>query len=316
MPGLVALVAAQQGRAQDVEVADGVQRLVPHELAFHPQAAGVQDLVAVDDDRILEAPAARQSGLTQGLDLMREAEGAGRHDLGAEGLLIDDEIDDLMADDRVVEIDLEPHLVTVARQQGRVLVAVGDVDGLQNLDVADRRLLTAEAGAVQQLDERQGRTVEDRQLGPVDLDHDVGDAERAEGRHQMLDRRQAHPRRILDHGVQPGIDDGVARDDDAVVAVRDVGTDEDDAGSGRGRADGQAHALARVHAHAGADRRGDQGPFTMIVACGQGVLLDRRPAPVCSAISEDRCLAVRSETINQSRVSECYGWWRRQSAVA
>ena len=85
----------------------------------------------------------------------------------------------------------------------------------------------------------------------------------------MLDGRQAHAGGVLDHGVQAGVDDGLARDRDAVVAVGDVGAHEDDARAGRGRTDGQTHALARVHAHARADGGGDDRPFVMIVAWRQ-----------------------------------------------
>ncbi|MNT14141.1 hypothetical protein D3C72_1491340 [compost metagenome] len=244
-----------------------------HELAFHAQAAGVQDLVAVDDHGVFQRTAAGQTGLTQGLDLMGEAEGAGGHDVRAEGRLVHDEVHHLIADDRRREVDLEAHFVAVAGQKDGGLVALLHPNRLQDLDVANRGFLTAETGAIQQLHELQGRTVQDRQLGAVDLDHGVGHAQRAQGGHQVLDGRQAHARRVLDHGVQAGVDDGLARDGDAVVAVGDVGAHEGDARAGRGRTHDQLDALAGVNADAGADGRGDDGLFVMVVTDRQGETL-------------------------------------------
>ena len=266
MARLDALIAAQQGRAEHIQVADGVQRLVLDELALHPQPAGVQDLVAVDDHGVLQRTATGQAGATQGLYLMGEAEGAGGHDLVAEGLLVDDEVHHLIADHGRVEVDLEPHLIAVAGQQGGGLVAFLHPDGLKDLDIADRGFLTAEAGAVQQLDELQRRPVEDRQLRAIHLDHGVGHAQGREGRHQMFDGRQANAGGVLDHGVQAGVHDGLARDRDTVVAVLDVGAHEDDARAGRSRTHGQTHPVARVHAHARDDRRGDGRLLAMVVS--------------------------------------------------
>ena len=153
-----------------------------------------------------------------------------------------------------------------------MLVAVRDVDRLQDLDVADRGLLATEARAVQQLDERQGRTVQDRQFGPVDLDDHVGDAQGAEGGHQVFYGRQLNPGRVLDHGVQPRIDHGLAGHDDAIVTIRDIRADEDDARSGGRRTNGQANPLSGVHTHARTDGGGDQRPFAMIGAWRQGLI--------------------------------------------
>jgi len=85
-----------------------------------------------------------------------------------------------------------------------------DHDRLQHLDVALRAFLTAEAGAVQQLHERQGRPVEDRQFRTVDLDHGVGHAQRGEGGHQVLDGRQRRAGGVADHGVQARVDHRLA----------------------------------------------------------------------------------------------------------
>ena len=97
----------------------------------------------------------------------------------------------------------------------------------------------------------------------------------------MLDGRQAHARRILDHGVQAGVNDGLARHRNAVVAVGDVGAHEDDARAGRGRTHDQLDALAGVNADAGADGRSDDGLFVMVVADRQWKLsVLRGSAPI------------------------------------
>ena len=195
---------------------------------------------------------------------MGKAKGASGHDVTAEGSFVDDEIHHLIADHRRVEVDLEAHLIAIAGQQACVLVALRHLDRLQDFDIAQRRGLIAKAGPVQELHERQGRPVQDRQFRAIHLDHGIGDAQRAEGRHQVLDGRQAHACAILDHGVQPGLDHGLARDRNAVVAIGDIGAHEDNPGTRGCRTHGQTNALARVHADAGDDRRGAQGLFQMI----------------------------------------------------
>ena len=82
----------------------------------------------------------------------------------------------------------------------------------------------------------------------------------------MLARGKANARAVHDHGVQAGVNDGLARHRNAVVAVGDVGAHEDDARARRRRPNRQPHPAASVHPDPGDDGRGDDGAFVMVAS--------------------------------------------------
>src|SRR5207249_1709554 len=65
---------AQHGTARKVEIANGIEDLVSHELILETQAFRVEDAALVDDNRVLKRSAARQTHRPQRFDLMQEAE--------------------------------------------------------------------------------------------------------------------------------------------------------------------------------------------------------------------------------------------------
>ena len=71
---LVRSVLADQRVSEQVQVADRVEHLVLGEFVVVAQALGVQDPRLVEDDRILEIAAERQTGGTHRLDVLHEAE--------------------------------------------------------------------------------------------------------------------------------------------------------------------------------------------------------------------------------------------------
>ena len=154
----------------------------------------------------------------------------------------------LAAHDRVREVDL------VGDRQvgpvGHVLhppVLADDLHGRGQRERAREGVLPLEAGGVKEAHEGEGRAVEDRDLGALDLDEAVVQADAGGGRQGVLhgaDRdlalleggRQVEAR----GGVQPGRD----------RAVRMLPPKEDEAIVGGRRMEMRAHRVPRMEAHA------------------------------------------------------------------
>ena len=64
-----------------------------------------------------------------------------------------------------------------------------DLDRRDDRHDAPQRALRLQVGRFEQAAVRERRPVEDRHLGPVDLDREVVDAQHLDGRHQVLDGR-------------------------------------------------------------------------------------------------------------------------------
>jgi hypothetical protein len=67
---------AEQGAAEQVEIADRVEQLVADELVGKAQALGVQHAVLVEHHRVVEPATERKAAIAQVFDLMHEAERA------------------------------------------------------------------------------------------------------------------------------------------------------------------------------------------------------------------------------------------------
>src|SRR3546814_3403211 len=83
----VALEVADDRRADQVEVADRIEHLVAHEFVAEAQALGVEDLLAVHHDGVVQRAAAGEAHGAHLLDVLCEAEGAGARDIALEGAL-------------------------------------------------------------------------------------------------------------------------------------------------------------------------------------------------------------------------------------
>ena len=75
--GLVALVGTDQVVAEQVQVADGVEDLVPDTLILVAQALLIHHLFAVHHNRIVQAPSQDQVPLAQEIEVLHKAEGPG-----------------------------------------------------------------------------------------------------------------------------------------------------------------------------------------------------------------------------------------------
>ena len=77
MAGLVALVGTDQVVAEQVQVADGIEDLVPDALVLVAQTLLVHHLFTIDDYGIVQAAAQDQVLLAQEIEVLHETEGAG-----------------------------------------------------------------------------------------------------------------------------------------------------------------------------------------------------------------------------------------------
>ena len=109
-------------------------------------------------------------------------------------------------------------------------LALRDADGLENLQVAAGRALHDDADLVDGIDEGSRAAVQDRNLGPVDLDQHVVDAEAGKGRHQMFDGGDGARFAVADDGAELGGGDRqVPRVDQPVPATRETGPQKNNA---------------------------------------------------------------------------------------
>ena len=189
-------------RAGESEIADRIERLVAHELVGEAKPFAIDDAVVADGHGVLERGAKGEPGRPQPLDVLHEAEGAGASQLAAEGAGVEVDLDPLGADQRRVEIDLDVEMETVMRGELAIGAGVFHRDPLQHFEEAARSIELGKADLVDRLDEARGAAVHDRHFGAVDLDQGVVDAETAQRREQMLDRRDRGAVAVAKHGAE------------------------------------------------------------------------------------------------------------------
>src|SRR5690606_3853047 len=198
MAGLVAGEGADQAVSQQIEIANGVEDLMPDELIAIAQPVLVQYAVVVDDHGVVQAAAQRQLLALHPLDITQKPERAGATDLLNKGGGGKVDLGVLIQglEQRMVEIDGEGYLEAVIRLEATPLVAFLHPDRLFDADEALERVLLFDAGGTDQKHERPGAAVHDRHFGRADVDVAVVDAEAGQGREQMLYGR--YPHAVLD----------------------------------------------------------------------------------------------------------------------
>ena len=85
-PERTPLEAAEDGRARERQIAQRVEDLVAYEFVWKTHQLGIDDAIAFDRQRVLQAGATAESGFEQRVELMHKAEGARGCDLAAETL--------------------------------------------------------------------------------------------------------------------------------------------------------------------------------------------------------------------------------------
>src|SRR5690606_12908748 len=132
----------------------------------------IQNIRTAQDNGILERAAFGQPQLLELLEFAEKAEGAGPGDFLLEGAVAQVIAAILLADPRIVEINIESDRDIVRRRKNRPRGAVDNLDFLQHLDIAARRLLFDHVSAFDQKNERRRGAVHYRNFRPVKLDHE------------------------------------------------------------------------------------------------------------------------------------------------
>ena len=195
-------VSAEDRRAGQSQVSDGVECLVAHELVGIAQALAIDDAVVADSDGVVERSAKGQAGRPQALDVLHEAEGARPRQLAAEGPRIEVDLDALLANEGRVELNLNIEMEAVIGRKLADSASVLNGHRLQDLEEAAGRVELDQAHLVDGLDELGGAAIHDRHFGAVDLDQGIVDAEAAQRCEKMLDRRHGGAIAITEHGAQ------------------------------------------------------------------------------------------------------------------
>ena len=207
-----------------------------------------------------EAPSARPRD-QQPLDVGEEAEGTSTGQIAAERLGADIGCIALPADHRAreVDLDLDPHAI----KRAELSIGAADLDANRPQNLQEIAWLGKgdDAGLVEGSDEAGGAAVQNRNFRAVDFNDGVVDAKGAEGRHQMLDRRDLGTVDGDGGAKVGGADIAEIRRDFAVAAVVvDVGAKEGDAVVGFGGMDGQRHVASAVNPNSRDYRtRGESG---------------------------------------------------------
>src|SRR5947207_5310171 len=186
MPGLRRGDLADDGTADEREVAEEVEDLVADELVAEAEVAADHSFV-VEHDAVLDRAAARETGGAHLLDVAQETERTGRGNLLEEAVVIEVELQRLPSDHGMAEIDLVLENQAICRGNADAFVAFDDLDRLLDLEDRDLRAEGADAGCVDEVHERERAAVDDRDFGTIDLDVDVGDAAGHDRRQEMLD---------------------------------------------------------------------------------------------------------------------------------
>jgi hypothetical protein len=228
MSGFAGFDAAEEGQADKGEVADEIEGLVAAELVRVAEWA-VHDAIFGEDDGVVESAAADEAHGSERLDIGFEAEGTGTGENLAERVGIDEQFDLLLADEGMGKIDVTANAEFVGGIDADSATVFDDFDWFEDADVAAFAAKAADAGLIEQLKERLGGTVQDRDFDVIEVNEDVVDAVGVGG-----------GEKVLGGGEQDALfhEAGGVTDAGDVVAVGfngeivEVDTAEDDAGIG------------------------------------------------------------------------------------
>ncbi len=127
-----------------------------------------------------------------------------------------------------------------------------DIDPLQDLNDAARRILGDHARAFDKEYERRCAAVHDRNLGAFDLDNHVVDETAGQRGKQMLDRRDGDAVLVSECRAEGCFDDVLDESGDFGAVADLIGAEEDNTGVRGGRLQQDRDGLARVQAGAAA----------------------------------------------------------------
>ncbi len=184
----------------------------------------------------------------QVVELVHEAEGAGRRDFAREGLAGQRHAVELLADRLGVGI---VEFVGIFRRVGRaepdVRILDPDLDRTRDLDRGLLPRLLVDAGPIEQRQIAQRVAVQDRRLAAVQRDQHVVDPRAGDGGHQVLDDPDLHPV-PGEHGAQIGLGYEIIAGRN--LGIVQVGPAKDDAAARRCRRQGHVDQGAAVQSDA------------------------------------------------------------------
>src|SRR5262249_17347848 len=140
--------AREERQADQGEVPDEVERLVPSELVGETQGA-VHDAVLGEDDGVFEGATADQPHSAQWVDVAFETKGSGAGEQMAESLGADDHFDFLLPYERVEKIDVTPDAELVRGENGDAPVAFDNFQGFTDAKVATLAALATNSGTLE-----------------------------------------------------------------------------------------------------------------------------------------------------------------------
>ena len=190
MAGLVTLVGTDQVVAEQVQVADGIEDLVPDALVLVAQTLLVHYLFAVDDYGIVQAPAQDQVLLAQEIEVLHEAEGPGPAHLLDErrGGKINLRAAVPVLEHRVVELYGKTHLEPVIRFERRPFVSVLHAQFPFYPEKTLLFILFPHSRGLDHEHERTGAAVHDRHLLGAHVNIGIVDTESGQRGEQVLHR--------------------------------------------------------------------------------------------------------------------------------
>src|SRR6266498_1731144 len=204
VPRLAGADVAGKRAAQEREVSDEVQDLVPHELVAEAQGPG-NDAALVEDDRVVKTASPRQPASAHRLDVAGETKRPGRRDTRRVLLRADRHRQALAADDRVRKIDLVGNGQSgPVRLERHAAVTANDRDGARERERTHPRRLSLETGGVEEAHEGKRRAVQDRDLRSFDLDQAVVQALAGRRGKRVLDRPDGDTARGNRRGIVEG----------------------------------------------------------------------------------------------------------------
>ena len=189
MTGPLGNHVAQQRLANERQVANQVQRLVPAAFVIEAKAAWIEHAAAVEADRIVQRRAANQAHVAHLVQLVLEPESPRRRNLRGIALRRHFHLHRLPADQRVLEPDLARQPERFVGQNRDALALVFHRYRAPDPQVAPFAPVMPETRALDQIDERHPTAIQNRNFQVIDLDKCVVDPHAVENTQQMFSRR-------------------------------------------------------------------------------------------------------------------------------
>jgi len=237
----------EDGAADEGEVADEVEDFVTNGLIGEAEAFGVEDAGGGEADGVVEGGAADEAHVAHLVELVFEAEGAGRGDLF--GVAIGSEIESefLAANEGVVEVDVAVEREAIGRGNTDAFAVAFDGDLAGEAEVFAGAAEGLGAGLAEEMDPGEAGAVEDGDFEVIDLDDGVVDLDGVKSAEKVFGGGDED---ALAHEAGGVADTGDVTEAGGDLEAFEVGAAEDDAGASGGGEDVYAGRNTMVEADA------------------------------------------------------------------